>query len=72
MVLTNILEKQHDDFTALTTALKNHFGNNSQAELNMAHPRCQMKKRDESLPELVEYVERLTRRPCLSRCRKRR
>lgn len=60
-VLTNLPEEQRGDFTALTTALKNRFGNNHQAELNRAHLRGRMKKRDESLPELAEDVERLTR-----------
>ena len=60
-VLMNLLEEQRGDFTALATALKNRFGNNHQAELNRAHLRSRTKKRDESLPELAEDVERLTR-----------
>ena len=60
-VLTNLPEEQRGDFTALATALKNRFGNNHQAELNRAHLRSRTKKRDESLPELAEDVERLTR-----------
>ena len=60
-MLTNLREEQCSDFTALATALKNRFGNNHQAELNRAHLRSRTKKRDESLPELAEDVERLTR-----------
>ena len=60
-VLTNLPEEQRGDFTALITALKNRFGNNHQAELNRAHLRSRTKKRDESLPELAEDVEQLTR-----------
>ena len=59
--LTNLPEEQRGDFTALATALKNRFGNNHQAELNRAHLHSRTKKRDESLPELAEDVERLTR-----------
>ena len=60
-MLTNLPEKQRGDFTALATALKNRLGNNHQTELNRAHLRSRMKKREESLPELAEDVERLTR-----------
>ena len=42
-------------------ALKNRFGNNHQAELNRAHLRACTKRRDETLPDLAEDVERLTR-----------
>ena len=60
-MLTNLPEEQHGDFTALAAALRNRFGNNHQAELNRAHLRSRMKKREETLPELAEDVERLTR-----------
>ena len=60
-VLTNLPEEQRGDFTVLATALKNRFRNNHQAELNRAHLRSRKKKRDESVPELAEDVERLTR-----------
>ena len=60
-VLTNLPEEQRGDFTALAAALRNRFGNNHQAELNRAHLRSRMKKREETLPELAEDVERLTR-----------
>ena len=35
-VLTNLPEEQHSDFSALSAALKNRFGNNHQAELSQA------------------------------------
>ena len=60
-VLTNLLEEQRGDFTALAAALKNHFGNNHQAELNRAHLCSRTKKRDESLHELAEDVQHLIR-----------
>ena len=59
--LTNLPEEQQSDFNALAAALMNRFGNNYQAELNRAHLRSRMKKREESLPELAEDVERLIR-----------
>ena len=60
-VLTNLPEEQRSDFSALSAALKNRFGNNHQAELNRAHLRGHTKRRDETLPELAEDIERLTR-----------
>ena len=60
-VLTNLPEEQRSDFSALAAALKNRFGNNHQAELNRAHLRGRTKKRDETLPELAEDIERITR-----------
>ena len=35
-VLTNLPEEQRRDYTALSVALQNHFGNTRQAELNRA------------------------------------
>ena len=60
-VLTNLPEEQRSDFSALAAALKNRFGNNHQAELNRAHLRGRTKKRDETLPELAEDIECITR-----------
>ena len=60
-VLTNLPEEQRNNFSALSAALKNRFGNNHQAELNRAHLRGRSKRRDETLPELAEDIERLTR-----------
>lgn len=58
-MLTNLLEEQHSEFTALATVLKNRFGNNQQAELNR-FIFAATQKRDESLPELANDVECLT------------
>ena len=60
-VLTNLPEEQRNNFSALSAALKNRFGNNHQAELNRAHLRGRSRRRDETLPELAEDIERLTR-----------
>ncbi len=60
-VLTNLPEEQRNDFSALSAALKNRFGNNHQAELNRAHLRGRLKRREETLPELAEDIECLTR-----------
>ena len=60
-VLTNLPEEQCSNFSALSAALKNRFGNNHQAELSRAHLHACIKRRDKTLPELAEDVERLTR-----------
>ncbi len=60
-VLTNLPEEQRSDYAALCAALENRFGNTRQVELNRARLRSRMKRREESLPELAEDVERLTR-----------
>ena len=60
-VLTNLPEEQRSDYGALCAALENRFGNTRQVELNRARLRNRMKRREESLPELAEDVERLTR-----------
>ena len=54
-------EEQCSDYGALCAALENRFGNTHQVELNRARLRSRMKRREESLPELAEDVERLTR-----------
>ena len=61
MVLTNLPEEQCNNFSTLSAVLKNQFGNNHQAELNRAHLRGCLKRRDKTLPELVEDIECLTR-----------
>ena len=61
MVLTSLPEEQCNNFSTLSAALKNQFGNNHQAELNRAHLHGCLKRRDETLSELVEDIERLTR-----------
>ena len=54
-------EEQCNNFSTLSAVLKNQFGNNHQAELNRAHLRGCLKRRDKTLPELVEDIECLTR-----------
>ncbi len=60
-VLTNLPEEQRRDYTALSAALQNRFGNTRQVELNRAQLRGRTKRREETLPELAEDVERLAR-----------
>ena len=45
----------------MSAALQNRFGNTRQAELNRAQLRGRSKRSEETLPELAEDVERLTR-----------
>jgi hypothetical protein len=61
MVLTNLSEEQRRDYTALSAAFQNRFGNTRQIELNRAQLRGRNKRREETLPKLAEDVERLTR-----------
>ena len=41
--------------------MENRFGNARQVELNRTRLRSRMKRREESLPELAEDIEQLTR-----------
>ena len=50
----------HIDYGALSAALENRFGNTRQVELNRTCI-CSRMKRKESLPELAEDIEQLTR-----------
>ena len=59
MVLTNLPEEQHSDYGALS---ENRFGSILyQVKLNRIRLCSTMKRREESLPELAEDVEQLTR-----------
>lgn len=60
-VLTNISPDHKGDYATLVAALNRRFGSAHQADLNKAKLNGRVKKRDESLPELAEDVERLTR-----------
>ena len=59
-VLSNLTPEQRLDYKALSTALDIRFGEAHQAELNCAHLRSRARRRDESLPELAESMERVT------------
>ena len=59
-VLTNISPDHKGEYATLVAALNKRFGSAHQADLNKAKLKGRLKKRDESLPELAEDVERLT------------
>ena len=61
MVLTNLQPDQRQDYTALTTALQSRFGTAHQTELNRMRLKARIRRREETLPELAEDVERLVR-----------
>ncbi len=60
-VLSNLTEERHSNHKSLVTALQNCFGTAHQAELHRMKLRNRTRKRDESLPELMEDIERLVR-----------
>ncbi len=60
-VLTNLPPEQRRDYAALSKALENRFGSAHQTELNRSRLKSRTRRRDESLPELAEDIERLTR-----------
>ncbi|CAB4034070.1 Hypothetical predicted protein [Paramuricea clavata] len=48
-------------YTSLLAALESRFGNKRQSELHRMKLRNRVRRRDETLPELAEDIERLTR-----------
>ena len=60
-VLTNISPDHRGEYATLVAALSKRFGSAHQADLNRAKLKGRLRRRDESLPELAEDVERLTR-----------
>ena len=60
-VLTNLPPDQRQDYTALTAALQARFGTAHQTELNRMKLKARTRRREESLPELAEDIERLVR-----------
>ncbi len=60
-VLTNLTPEQRQSYAALTTALDARFGTAHQTELNRMRLKARTRRRDESLAELAEDVERLVR-----------
>ena len=62
-MLTNLPEGQCNEvqcknYKILSAALQNHFGNTRQVELNGAQLQGRTKRREETLPELAEDIER--------------
>ena len=60
-VLSNLPADRRSDYRALVTALENRFGTAHQAELHRMKLRNRTRKREESLAELMEDIERLAR-----------
>ena len=60
-VLSNLPADRRSNYRALVTALENRFGTAHQAELHRMKLRNRTRKRDESLAELMEDIERLAR-----------
>ena len=58
-ILTNLLPKQHNEYKSLLSALDNCFGTAHQTELNQVKLRSRT-RREESLLELAEDIERLS------------
>ncbi len=60
-VLANLPPEDRHDYQKLNKALESRFGSAHQTELNRMRLRTRTRRREESLPELSEDVERLTR-----------
>ena len=60
-VLTNLPPEKRQDYGALTAALDSRFGVAHQTELNRMRLKARTRRREESLAELAEDVERLVR-----------
>ena len=59
---SNISVNKRSDYAELVTALTSRFGITHQSDLARAKLKTRVKKREESLPELAESVESLTRK----------
>ena len=61
LVLGNLSSVERRDYKVLVSALTTRFGMAHQSELARAKLKCKTKTKEESMPELAEYVETLTR-----------
>ena len=61
MVLGSLSDKERRDYNKLVTALTVRFGMAHQSELARAKLKCRSRGKEESIPELAESVETLTR-----------
>jgi uncharacterized protein YoxC len=61
LVLGNLSSSERRDYKVLVSALTTRFGMAHQSELARAKLKCKTKTKEESMPELAEYVETLTR-----------
>lgn len=59
--LGDLDSSKRKDFSALIEALDSRFGSKHQTEMYRAQLRCRVRKREETLPELAQAVQRLTR-----------
>ena len=60
-ILTNLPPGQRSEYRSLLSALDNRFGTAHQTELNRVKLRNRTRRREESLPELAEDIECLSR-----------
>ena len=60
-ILGDLDSSKRWDFSALIQALESRFGSKHQTEMYRAQLRCRTRKREETLPELAQAVQRLTR-----------
>jgi len=60
-VLSNLLAERRSDHRAFVTALENRLGTAHQAVLHRMKLRSRTRRREETLPELMEDIERLVR-----------
>ena len=60
-ILANLPSEQRSEYKCLLSALDNRFGTAHQKELNRVKLRNRMRRREESLPELAEDIECLSR-----------
>ena len=60
-VLGNLAENKHNDYKALVSGLQSRFGSGHQAEIARVSFKNRVRRRDETLPELAEDIERLGR-----------
>ena len=60
-VLSNLPSENRNHYPSLVAALESRYGSRKQAELHRMKLRSRLRRRDESLPELVEDIERLAK-----------
>ena len=60
-ILGDLDSSKRRDFSALIEALESRFGSKHQTEMYRAQLCCRTRKREETLPELAQAVQRLTR-----------
>ncbi len=61
-ILSNMSRSDREDYAKLVMALTSRFGITHQSDLARGKLKTRIKKREESLPELADSVESLTRK----------